>query len=350
MKLLGLAKLPPFGWLLASLPWCVLVTSAFGWNAAASADDGPRRAFPASLASTFHLLAFQSDFPDDSAPPVRDDEDFFLNDWEAGLEPMNEVAEEGAPSVAPAQPQGLNLFELFWQSRWWMLPIGIMSVIVLAVAVERWLNLQRARVVPRRFVKELEGLVSHQYGFDPREAFRVCQRYPSAAASVVKAMLLKVGRPQSELEHAVREASEREAQRLYNNVRWLNLASGVTPLMGLMGTVWGMIRAFHDTTQMAPGLNKAEYLAEGIYLALVTTLAGLAVAIPATILSHYFEGRVLNLFHQIDELLLGLMPQVERFEGGGRLGSSPVESPPVQVPPASPPATAVPSRTSRSPG
>ena len=60
--------------------------------------------------------------------------------------------------------------------------------------------------------------------------------------------------------------------------------------MGLLGTVWGMIRAFHDTAQLAPGQNKADYLAEGIYVALVTTLAGLAVAIPAAIFSHYFEG------------------------------------------------------------
>jgi biopolymer transport protein ExbB len=263
----------------------------------------------------------------------EDDEARFLEEWDAEVERDAGALLEASESLPPAAgPAGLNLFELFWQNRWWMLPILIMSVIVLAVAVERWLSLQRARVIPRRLVKELEGLGNHKYGFDPREAFRVCQRYPSAAARVVRAMLLKVGRPQSELEHAVQEASQREAQRLYSNVRWLNLASGVTPLMGLMGTVWGMIRAFHDTTQMAPGLNKAEYLAEGIYLALVTTLAGLAVAIPATILAHYFEGRVVKLFHQIDELLLDLMPQVERYEGKARFGALAAESPPAVNP------------------
>jgi biopolymer transport protein ExbB len=272
-------------------------------------------------------------FQPDVNSEANDDEARFLEEWDAEVERDAGALLEASESIPPsAGPTGLNLFELFWQNRWWMLPILIMSFIVLAVTVERWLSLQRARVIPRRLVKELEGLCNHQYGFDPREAFRVCQRYPSAAARVVRAMLLKVGRPQSELEHAVQEASEREAQRLYSNVRWLNLASGVTPLMGLMGTVWGMIRAFHDTTQMAPGLNKAEYLAEGIYLALVTTLAGLAVAIPATILAHYFEGRVVKLFHQIDELLLNLMPQVERYEGGARFGALAAESPPAVNP------------------
>ena len=61
------------------------------------------------------------------------------------------------------------------------------------------------------------------------------------------------------------------------------------------------------------------FLAEGIYVALVTTLGGLAVAIPAAIFSHYFEGRIQSLFYQIDELLFNLMPQIERFEGRLRM-------------------------------
>jgi biopolymer transport protein ExbB len=133
-------------------------------------------------------------------------------------------------------------------------------------------------------------------------------------------MLLKVGRPHSEVEHSVAEASEREAAKLYANVRWLNLAAAITPLMGLLGTVWGMIRAFHDTTQLAPGQNKADYLAEGIYVALVTTLGGLMVAIPAAIFAHYFEGKIQATFLRIDEMLFNLMPQVERFEGKVRFG------------------------------
>ena len=81
-----------------------------------------------------------------------------------------------------------------------------------------------------------------------------------------------------------------------------------------------MIRAFHDTTQLSPGQNKADYLAEGIYVALVTTLGGLVVAIPAAIFAHYFEGKSQSRFLQIDEMLFYLMPQVELFEGKVRFG------------------------------
>ena len=89
-------------------------------------------------------------------------------------------------------------------------------------------------------------------------------------------------------------------------------------MLGLLGTVWGLIRAFHDTTQLTAGQNRADFLAVGIYEALVTTLAGLIVAIPAAVASHYFEGRITNVFGSIEELASELMMRLERFEGKTR--------------------------------
>jgi biopolymer transport protein ExbB len=229
-----------------------------------------------------------------------------------------------------------------------MLPILFMSLVVVTFAIERFLGLRQSRVLPPELVSSLGQLGQSAGGFDPRQAYRICQQFPSTASTIVRTMLLKIGRPHSEVEHGVAEASEREAARLYSNVRWLNLAATVTPLLGLLGTVWGLIRAFHDTTQLAPGWNKAEYLAEGIYIALVTTLSGLVVAIPAAILAHLFEGRIQTLFHQIDELLFSLMPQIERFEGrlrfgrqagqgSGGDGDTSLEPPPVQSQVPAPP-------------
>lgn len=224
-------------------------------------------------------------------------------------------------SAAPRpEIESINIFTLLVQGGAFMIPILLMSLLVVTFTIERFIGLRRDRVLPEALVTGLGQLGGPQGGFDPRKAYKLCQQYPSAAATVVRAMLLKVGRPHNELEHAVAEAGEREANRLYANVRWLILAAAVAPLLGLLGTVWGMIRAFHDTTQLTPDLNKADYLAEGIYVALVTTLGGLCVAIPAAIFAHYFEGRVQTLFHQIDEMLFNLMPQVERFEGRVRFG------------------------------
>ncbi|WP_050769322.1 MotA/TolQ/ExbB proton channel family protein [Blastopirellula marina] len=213
----------------------------------------------------------------------------------------------------------LHLVALILKGGQMMIPIGLMSLLVVTLAFERAIALRRGRIIPAELVEGLEQMQFAPDGFQPRDAYRLCKKYPSAMANIVESMLARVGRPQAEVVHAVNEASEREADRLYSNVRWLTLAAGVTPLMGLLGTVWGIIWAFYKTTQLEIGGNRANQLAEGIYVALVTTLGGLVVAIPAAILAQYFESRIISLFHQIDERLFGLLPAIEQYEGKTRI-------------------------------
>lgn len=231
--------------------------------------------------------------------------------------------ESGAAPVvttdSAAEPSEFNLLALVLKGGLLMVPILLMSILVIALVIERFLNLRERKILPKALVNELGQLAARKGGFDPKAAYRVCQAHPSSASVVIRSMLLKVGRPQSEVERATSESCDREASRLYGNVRWLNLVAAVAPLIGLFGTVWGMIQAFFRTTQLTAGQNKSVFLAEGIYVALVTTLGGLAVAIPAAIFAHYFEGRIQSLFYRIEELLFNLMPQIERFEGRLRL-------------------------------
>jgi len=236
----------------------------------------------------------------------------------------NEAVVDG--QVTNVESEGINIFTLVLQGGAFTIPIGLMSLITVTFIVERSMALRRDRVIPTGLITELGELAETQSQFDPRAAFRLCQRYPSAAATVIRSMLVKVGRPQAEVDRATTETSEREADRLYGNIRWLNLSAAVSPLLGLLGTVWGMIQAFHDTTGLPAGVNKADFLAEGIYVALVTTLCGLMVAIPAAVFSHYLEGRLQRLFHEVDELLFSLAPQIERFEGRMRFTNADEEA------------------------
>ncbi len=223
-------------------------------------------------------------------------------------------------------PEKINLWRLAKRGGKLMLPILAMSLLVVTFGVERILGLRRHKVLPPELIDGLGKLASQKGGLDPRQAYKLCQQHPSTAANVLKVMLLKVGRPHSEVEHAVTEANQREAARLHTNVRWLTLAAGVSPLLGLLGTVWGMIQAFIVTANMPLSQNRTESLAEGIYVALVTTLFGLSVAIPAAILAHFLEGRIQQLLRELDEMLLGLMPQLERFEGRLRVSKESVDS------------------------
>jgi biopolymer transport protein ExbB len=220
---------------------------------------------------------------------------------------------------------GINFLSLLMSGGWMMIPIAFMSVLVVTVTLERAFALRQGSIVPSRLIRGLQDLSAVDDRLDPVAAYKLCQRYPSAAASVIKTMLLKVGRPHSEIEHAVAEASQREADRLYANVRWLNMATAVTPLMGLLGTVWGMIEAFHATTQLVPGQDRAEQLAGGIYVALVTTLAGLMVAIPSAVFAHFYEGKITSTFRRLDELLFHFLAQIERFEGESRFDGEEVK-------------------------
>lgn len=256
---------------------------------------------------------------DDASPPSRS-ESASLEEAErmaeaALAEDVDAPAEDaGQTELLPEQPR-INMLELFKAGGYLMYPILLMSFLVLMFGAERAMALRRGKVIPRALARGLKQQAAGGGVLDPRAVYRLCCQRRSAASAVVSTALLKTGRPQLEVEHAVAESSEREAAKLYKNVRPIVLAAQITPLMGLLGTVWGMIQAFFVTASNPVGVNRAESLASGIYQALMTTFAGLAVAIPAAILAHYFEGRIEALFRDIDELMQGLLPQLSRLEG-----------------------------------
>jgi len=222
-----------------------------------------------------------------------------------------------------------TLWQLFLAGGLLMWPIVAMSLLVVTFGIERLIALRRRRIVPPELVAELASAEAGR--FDPRAAYRICQAYPSVAGRVVQAVLEKIGRPLPELERAVEVAKEREASRLYANVRPISLAVAVTPLLGLLGTVQGMIIAFYTTANLDAGANRAAELAQGIYVALITTFAGLCVAIPAAMIAHFLEGRILKGFRAVDDVVDGVLPQLEKFEGKGRVTSAQLAGVPAAV-------------------
>lgn len=238
------------------------------------------------------------------------------------------LAQTTPPADAAAgtttNPSGINFFVLLTQGGWFMIPLLLLSIGVVAIAIERFLALRREKIFPPEMIEHLSELSQSVGGLEPRRAYQICQQYPSSASYILRSMLVKVGRPQSEMEHAVTEASQREATRLTQMTSWLTLAAAVAPLIGLLGTVWGITQAFYDTTQLAElgaGQNRGVALANGIYVALVTTMVGLLIAIPSAILSHHFENRIIKLLNEIEEMVSNLLPQFERYEGQVRFTS-----------------------------
>ena len=216
-------------------------------------------------------------------------------------------------------PPGIDLLTLVTRGGAFMIPIGLMSLMVVALAVERILSLRSAKMLPPELADELIDLATPIERFSPGIAFQSCHEYPSPASRVVTAMLLRTGQPLAEIERTAHETMDREADQQAASIRWLTLAAAATPLMGLLGTVWGMIVAFHESTALTADRSRSEQLSEGIYTALVTTLSGLIVAIPAAILALYLENRLAKLFHEIEEFAFKIAPGLAPYAGLQRL-------------------------------
>lgn len=206
----------------------------------------------------------------------------------------------------------LSILDLLKSGGVLMIPIAIISVLVVMVGLERFFGLCSWFVLPRRLMHNVDVQVSAKA--DPRAIYALCRRNHSALSNVIQAAIFKAGRPMPEVQNAIEHAKENEANRLYSRVRLLVLAASITPLIGLLGTVVGMIQAFMATAS-ADGVHKAAMLSVGIYTALVTTCAGLAVAIPAAILAHWYEGKIQRLFYRMDQKLINFVAYLEALEG-----------------------------------
>ena len=248
-----------------------------------------------------------------SVPGLAQVPDRDLNSLERSAAINRETANPGTTAAKP----GIDFFTLLVQGGVFMIPIGIVSVVVVTIVFDRLIGLRTGRLIPGKLRRTLVQL-NRQGDLSPNELYQACGDSRSALANVMRNVSLYAGRPLKDLQTVAQETAQIEADRAYSNVRWLNLAAGVAPLLGLLGTVWGLIRAFHDTTQLTAGQNRADFLAVGIYEALVTTLAGLMVAIPAAVASHYFEGRVTKIFGTISEIASGMLVRLEHLEGKAR--------------------------------
>lgn len=239
----------------------------------------------------------------------------------ADIQAVMNADEESEQPPPVADPSGIDMLTLILSGGRFMIPIGLMSLLVVTLVIERLLSLRTGKVLPRRLVRELRVLADPVEAFDPPKAYQACLENPSPTASIIGAMLMRTGQPLGEIERTATETIGREADRYASPVRWLSLSAAATPLMGLLGTVWGMIVAFHESTSLSTDRSRSEQLSEGIYTALVTTLAGLAVAIPAAIFAQFLENRIAQLFHDVEQLAFDLAPGLARFDGKRRLGA-----------------------------
>ncbi len=203
-----------------------------------------------------------------------------------------------ADSAAEGRIPMRNLLQIFHDGGLLMYPIALCSFVMMVFFFERLIILRPGRVIPRPFVKRLIEQLEQQQ-IDRDEAIELCSRNPSPIAQIFAAALKRYGRPAVEVEQVVLDAGERVNNQLRKYMRLFSAISNVSPLLGLLGTVLGMIEAFNSIAG-SNAIGKPEVLAGGISQALLTTAAGLLVAIPAYLAYMYFLGRTDRLVIEMD--------------------------------------------------
>lgn len=207
-----------------------------------------------------------------------------------------------------------SVWDFVLKGGWMMVPIGLCSLVVLAVSVERAIVLRRKDVLPEGFE---EGLTPKlELGLrGKRDAEQHCAQSQSPIARTVLAGVERMGRPMETVEKHMASAGEHEIVQLRKRLRALSVVAAVAPLLGLLGTIFGMIKAFQTVALSGEALGKTELLAEGIYEAMITTAAGLLVAIPALVLHHWFVSRIENLTRLMDGVCVRAIETIANATG-----------------------------------
>ncbi len=205
----------------------------------------------------------------------------------------------------------MQIFKIIVAGGILMIPIGICSVLALAIVIERFWSLRRATIDTRGFMDTMRQVLRQNR---IQDAVEICDEVDAPIARIMRAGILKYNRTKDDIREAIEDAGHLEIPRLERYMSALATCASVAPLLGLLGTVQGMIKCFAQIQAME-GLVSPSDLAEGIGNALVTTAAGLTVAIPTLVAYNYFVTRVENMILEMEISSSELIELLTRHRG-----------------------------------
>ena len=200
------------------------------------------------------------------------------------------------------------MFELLTAGGWLIWPILLCSVAALAIIIEKFRHLGTDQVMPPGLYEQIETLVQDK---KLTNAHLNALADQSPLGSIFAIALSQAHLRKSELKSAVEDAGRHQVHEMEKHLNTLGSIAAITPLLGLLGTVVGMIKVFAAIT--AVGVGHPQELAEGISQALVTTATGLIVAIPALLFYRHFKSRVQTLSIDMEREVLRLFTLIERI-------------------------------------
>ncbi len=197
----------------------------------------------------------------------------------------------------------MNAFEQSWQfflkGGIMMIPLAIASVWALAIILERLIHLRRKKIMLPEISNTIESL---KEAGDIPLAISLCRKYSGAFANLTRLTLEQRHLPKEDLKEVIEEQGRQEVHILQSGLGTLETIAGVSPLLGLLGTVIGMIKVFNVISKV--GVGQASALSAGISEALITTVFGLSIGVTALIFYNYFD-------HKAEDIVL----EIEKYTG-----------------------------------
>lgn len=201
-----------------------------------------------------------------------------------------------------------KVFYFFEVSGWTMWGIAACSVLALAVFLEKMWVLRQGQIIPKGLPIEVEDLVGRSKVAD---ALTLCKKSDFPLSRIIRAGLENAGKNRERIKEMVIEVGQRESAELERYMTALNTTISVAPMLGFLGTVLGMVQLFSSVAS-AGEVTNIGMIADGIYKALYTTIAGLTVAIPATIFYRYLLSRIDRLVLEMEEISLRIVDLIKQ--------------------------------------
>ena len=215
------------------------------------------------------------------------------------------------PVAETAQPEQLTLAVMIREGGWILYVIIGLSVITFIMLIYFFFTITPAREVPPNLLKRA---LSQIRAGDLRGAYQMCDGRDELLANVIKSGLKMAGHDRYVIQEAMESEGERGAAALWQRISYINNVGVIAPLLGLLGTVWGMMRAF-GAIAFDDAQSRALSMAYSVSMAMITTAAGLLLAIPALLAYYYFRGRVIKIIAEVEAQASEVVEALSRGEG-----------------------------------
>ena len=215
---------------------------------------------------------------------------------------MANQAMEGAAQTS--ENLSIGFWDLFMGGGWLMWVLVALAGVMIFIFVERFIAIRKATRLNNNFMNRIRDYILEG---NINAAIDLCRRTDSPVARMIEKGIERIGRPMADIQTAIENVANVEVAKLESGLPWLASISGGAPMIGFLGTVVGMVQVFIDMSANQSGAIELSQLSAGMYVAMVTTVGGLIVGIPAYFAHNYLVARIEKLIFRMEATTIAFM-------------------------------------------